>query len=384
MPPGDRRSSRRSVARRHRNPRWVPVTAAAGAILIIIGLVLYFGGDDPGLQTRVGQSAGAGGADGAGPAGTAAGTPGATGARPTAPSPTAPSGCVTGRTIAAGSSRQSVQVGADTRTYQLAVPAVDAGARALPLVLAFHAFGEAPAALERYAHLAAIGTRTGYVVVTPDGVNGRWNFPRRATIGPDDVAFVAALIGDLGTRMCLDSRRVFATGLADGADMAVTAACELPGIFAAVMPVAFAVLPASCSGPAPSLLAINGTSDPVTPLEGGGADRPAPFEGTQAQPMQARLDRYAGFVGCGPASAWMRDTTALRRLVFTSCPAGRDVGLLASVGGGHVWPDPDADPPKGAARAQFSATEVAFAFFRGHPTPAPATPVPSTAAPPPR
>ncbi|WP_322752114.1 PHB depolymerase family esterase [Frankia sp. Cas3] len=380
VPPGDRRSSRRSVARRDRNPRWVPVTAAAGAILIIIGLVLYFGGDDPGPQTRVGQSAGTAG----GPPGGPGGGPGATGPPTPAPAPTAASGCVTARTIAAGSSQQSVRVGADTRTYQLAVPAVDAHARALPLVLAFHAFGEDPAALERYAHLAEIGTTTGYVVVTPNGANGRWNFPRRASIGPDDVAFVAAIIGDLGTRMCLDTRRVFATGLADGADMAITAACALPGTFAAVVPVAFAVLPASCPGPVPSLLAINGTSDPVTPLEGGGADRPAPFDGTQAQPMQARLDRYAGSVGCGPANTWVRDTTALRRLVFTSCPRGRDVGLLASVGGGHVWPDPDADPPKGAARAQFSATEVALAFFRGHPGPAPATPAPSVAGSSPR
>jgi polyhydroxybutyrate depolymerase len=221
-----------------------------------------------------------------------------------------------------------------------------------------------------------IGTRSGYVVATLDGVNGQWNFMRRAAIGPDDVIFISALIGDLGTRMCLDNRRVFATGLGDGADMAVTAACALPGVFAAVVPVAFAVLPASCPAPRPSLLAIHGTSDPVTPLDGGGVDRPAPFDGTQAQPVRSRLERYAGWTGCGPAT-WVRDTSALRRLVFTACPPGRDVALLTSAGGGHSWPDPDADPPKGAARAQFSATEVAVAYFRGHPLPLPASQPPT-------
>ncbi len=359
------------------------MTGAAGAILIVIGLVLYFSGDG-GSRTRVGQ-AGTGMSNGgtaAGSAGTALGTSGAAGSPHAVPaSPTVVSGCVTGRTIAAGSSQQSVRVGADTRTYQLAVPATDARTKALPLVLAFHAFGEDASALERYAHLAQIGNAEGYVVVAPQGVNDRWNFVRRATIGPDDVAFVSAIVSDLTARMCLDSHKVFATGFADGADMAVTAACALPGTFAAIVPVAFAIMPTSCPAPGSSLLAINGTSDPVTPLEGGGADRPAPFDGTQAQPMQARLDHYAGFVGCGPANTWTRDTTALRRLVFTACPAGRDVGLLAAVGGGHMWPDPDADPPKGATRSQFSATEVALAFFRGHATPTPATHAPATPAP---
>ncbi len=379
MPAGERRSSRRAVSRPH-TPLWVPVTAVTGAILIIIGLVLYFGGGDASsTATRAEQPVGAGapGSGASGPPGSA--RAGASGTPRSSASAAPVSGCVSGKSIAAGSSQQSVQVGADTRAYQLAVPVVDARTKSLPLVFVFHAFGENAAAVEGYAHLAELGARSGYAVVRPDGVGGRWNFVRRAAVGPDDVAFVAAIVNDLTVRMCLDARRVFATGLGDGADMAVTAACALPGVFAAMVPVASAVMPASCSGPAPSLLAINGTSDPVTPLDGGGIDRPAPFDGIQAQSMQARLDRYAGFVGCGPAGPWIDDTKslALRRLVYTACPAGRDVGLLAVQGGGHVWPDPDADPPKGAVRAQFSATQVVLAYFRGHPLPASPTGAPN-------
>ncbi|SBW27603.1 alpha/beta hydrolase family esterase [Protofrankia symbiont of Coriaria ruscifolia] len=375
MPAGERRSSRRAVSRRHRNPLWVPVTAATGAILIVIGLVLYFGGGDGGTATRVEQSVGADAPDSAtsappGPA-SASGTPRASA------SPAAVSGCVSGKSIPAGSSQQSVRIGTDTRVYQLAVPAADARTRSLPLIFVFHAFGENAAAVEGYAHLAELGAKSGYAVVRPDGVGGRWNFVRRAAAGPDDVAFVAAIVNDLTARMCLDARRVSATGLGDGADMAVTAACALPGVFAAVVPVASAVMPDSCSGPPPSLLAVNGTSDPVTPLEGGGVDRPAPFDGTQAQPLQGRLDRYAGFMGCGPPGPWVWDTSSIRRLVYTACPGGRDVGLLAVQGGGHVWPDPDAIPPKGAARAQFSATQVVLAYFRGHPLPASVTGAPN-------
>ncbi|WP_250292401.1 PHB depolymerase family esterase, partial [Frankia sp. CiP1_Cm_nod1] len=298
------------------------------------------------------------GAVGGARAGAGAGTPRASA------SPAVVSGCVSGKSIPAGSSNQTLRVGADTRGYQLAVPPVSTPARPLPLIVVFHAAGENAAAVEGYTHLGQAGARSGYAVAIPDGVAGKWNSARGPAAGPDDVAFVTALVGDLTARMCLDARRVFATGLADGADMAVAAACALPGVFAAVVPVAFAAVPATCASPAPSLLAIHGASDPVTPLEGGAAE-----------PVQARLDRYAGFVGCGPAAPWIDDTRslALRRLIYTACPGGRDVGLLAVQGGGHVWPDPDADPPSGAARARFSASEVALAYFRGHPQPAPAT-----------
>ncbi len=364
MPPGDRRSSRRAASRRRGNPVWVPVTAAAGAIMIIIGLIMYLGGGDGTSATSAAAGATASAAASHGDSG---------GSRAPSPSPVLVSGCMTGKSIAAGSSQQSLTVAGVARTYQLAVPAPDTRAKALPLVVGFHAFGENASALERYAHLAEIGTKSGFVIVVPDGANGRWNFMRRVAIGPDDVAFVSAIVNDLTARMCLDPRRMFATGLGDGADMAVTAACALTGTFTAVVPVASAVMPASCPAPTPSLFAISGTSDPVTPLEGGGTDRPAPFDGTQAQPMRVRLDRYAGFVGCSPANSWVRDTSSIQRLVYTACPNGRDVGLLAVQGGGHSWPDPDADPPKGVQRAQFSATRVALAYFQGHAAPAPAT-----------
>ncbi|WP_139342214.1 PHB depolymerase family esterase [Protofrankia sp. BMG5.30] len=387
MPAGERRSARRVPPRR--SPLWGPLVAVVGAIMIVVVLILYAGGHGGGTVTETGQSDAATGPDTASVLPRAAGGTGGTGGTAGAGTPRASavpavvSGCVSGKNISAGSSHQTLRVGADTRGYQLAVPAGSIPARPLPLIVVFHAAGENAAAVEGYTHLSEVGARSGYAVATPDGVDGKWNFVRRPAAGPDDVAFVAALVNDLTARTCLDAQRVFATGLGDGADMAVTAACALPGVFAAVVPVASAVIPAACASPAPSLLAIHGTSDPVTPLDGGGADRPAPFDGTQAQPMEARLGRYAGFVGCGPAAPWIDDTRSLglKRLIHTACPGGRDVGLLAVQGGGHVWPDPDASPPAGAARARFSATEVALAYFRGHPQPAPASVSPTAGTP---
>jgi polyhydroxybutyrate depolymerase len=259
------------------------------------------------------------------------------------------------------------------------MPASVTATPALPVLVNFHAAGESPETVEGYTHFVQEGNAAGYIVVTPRGASGRWNFVRRAAAGPDDVAFVSAILADLSVRTCIDENRIFASGMGDGADMALTLACALPGQLAAVVPVASSVLPASCPSPGASLLAIQGTADQVTPYNGGGPDRAAPLNGTVAQPVEQRVGRYATAVGCGPATTRIPTTNTSVNVRWTSCPAGVDVGIVAFQGGGHVWPDSSASPPAGSAAADFSATEIALAFFQGHPRHSAPGTAPSTA-----
>ncbi|HMA47559.1 MAG TPA: PHB depolymerase family esterase [Frankiaceae bacterium] len=204
---------------------------------------------------------------------------------------------------------------------------------------------------------------------------------RRAAVGPDDVAFVSDLLDAVSTRLCVDPRRVFATGISDGADMANTVACALPDRVAAVAPVAPSVLPdrvaavapvapsvlpEGCATPAPSLLEIHGTADRIVPYLGGGPDRPPPFQGTRAQPAEQRLARWAALVGCRGRPTWTGVTGSVRFLRW-GCGPGRDVGLLAVAAGGHTWPGAAPDPTLGPTTGEISANRVILLFFRGHP-----------------
>lgn|GEM_PF-4775946 len=353
---------------------WVPLTAITGAAFIVLSLLLsaLTGGSDGSSS-----SAAAGAGTAGGPAAARGGTAAASAAAPT---PTRPSGCVTGKRLAAGARYQTITVGGAARGYHLAVPASVNAAPSLPVLLDFHAFGESPETVDSYTHLVSAGTTGGYIVITPRGANGRWNFVRRAAVGPDDVAFISAVLADVAVATCVDETRLFAAGMGDGADMVLALTCALPGRLAAVVPVGSSVLPAACPSPGASMLAIQGTADPVTPYGGGGHDRAAPLNGTVAQPVEQRIGRYATAAGCGPATARVPTTPATVDLRWTACPPGLDVSLLAVQGGAHVWPDSSVAAP-GAAAADFSATQVALAFFQGHPQHRAATAPASPAAP---
>jgi polyhydroxybutyrate depolymerase len=205
-------------------------------------------------------------------------------------------------------------------------------------------------------------------------VDGRWNFIRKESAGPDDVGFVEAVLNDLTGRMCLDDRRVFAVGYSDGADMAFAAACVLTGRFAAVVTVAASTFPGDCAAPPPSVLEFHGSADPVAPYSGGGPARPAPFDGVRAQPVEDRLNQVAAKLGCTDAQNWSMITAKTKRRVWMGCRGGGDVGLIVADGGGHTWLGAEPRPDLGPTVSDMSATEVTFLYFVGHaasPSPSP-------------
>ncbi len=382
-------ASRRRGSLRHRarttNTVWLPITAAVGVLLL---LLWYAISRDSGPEHASGPSSAFGPAGGREPRAAAV----SASPTPTVP-PLPPSGCITGKTLPSGVSTRTLRVGGADRTYVLAVPAAGSQARALPLILTFHDLGQSTDDLEAYTRLADQGTRAGFAVAAPIGAQDRWNFPRSTAVGPDDVLFEGMLVNELTGRMCLDAKRIFAVGYGDGANMVLTAACALPGRFAAAVTVGSSVLPASCAAPTTNLLEIHGTADQVAPLEGGGAPRPAPFAGVAAQSTPDWLARYASALRCSGATQVSRDTAAWQRTVWTGCPSGRDVGLLAMQGTGHTWPGAQARPVLGPTSDAFSATVVALTYFgytpasgdvgggTGSPGSAEASPLPGPLAP---
>jgi polyhydroxybutyrate depolymerase len=272
---------------------------------------------------------------------------------------------------AAGESR-TLEASGESRRYYLYLPASFRRERPAPLVLVFHAGGGRASDIAPHTGFSRLADREGFVVAYPQGLRGRWNDGRGfATATHDDVGFVRALVDTLGRELGIDPRRVYATGISNGAMFAYRLACDLPGTFAAVAPVAGALpaeLAPGCAHGAPvSVIAFQGTADPLMPYLGGGAgqrrvlsaERSVGFWGTQAgctgTPVTTdEPDRVA-------------DGTRVRRTVFLSCPEGRAVELYTIDGGGHTWPGgPAAGRRVGRVSREIDATELIWAFFAGH------------------
>lgn len=267
---------------------------------------------------------------------------------------------------APGTSVRTVSVAGISRSYLLSIPAQE-GPR--PVVIDYHGYQQSAHQQDAYTGLSVEGTREGFVVLTPEGYGGRWNFVRRVAVGPDDVAFAQAMLSDAATHACLDQHRVGATGMSDGADMADTLACALPARIAAVAPVAPSVFPLTgCNAPV-NYLEIHGTADPIVPYAGGGGDRPPPFQGTEAQSVPSRLAQWGRLSACshGTTSTLAAGVTALQ----LACPAGHQVELLSISGGGHTWPGAVGPPPAaglGVTSTAINADQVVLHFLAAHST----------------
>jgi len=72
----------------------------------------------------------------------------------------------------------------------------------------------------------------------------------------------------------IDRHRVYVTGMSNGAMMSYTLACELSDRITAIAPVAGDLPAVPCRPARPiSVLAINGTADPLVPYTGGTAGK---------------------------------------------------------------------------------------------------------------
>jgi polyhydroxybutyrate depolymerase len=267
---------------------------------------------------------------------------------------------------------RTLEAGGERRSYELYVPPGHRRDRPAPLVLVFHAGGGRASGIAPHTGFNRLAEREGFVVAYPQGLNGRWNDGRGyATATHDDVGFVRALIDTLTRELNVDPRRIYATGISNGAMFSYRLACDLPGTFAAVAPVAGA-LPAElvkgCERTQPlSVLAFQGTADPLMPYAGGGSGARRVLSAEHSVAFWATVDGCTGLHPAAEAIDRTSDGTRVRQTAYGGCREDRAVELFTIEGGGHTWPGgPPADARVGRVSREIDATEVIWAFFAGH------------------
>ena len=115
----------------------------------------------------------------------------------------------------------------------------------LPVVFDLHGWTINPRTQLGKTKWAEKADKEGFIVVAPDGADGMdqsWNVKgvccgdaKKAML--EDVRFVRDIVTKLKTDLCIDERRVYASGHSTGAAMTLNLGCEAADIFAAVAPV---------------------------------------------------------------------------------------------------------------------------------------------------
>src|SRR5204862_3677850 len=169
-----------------------------------------------------------------------------------------------------------------------------------------------------------------------------------------DLAFVDAILDDIGHQLCIDTARVYASGLSFGAFMTSFLTCQRANRFAAVVPVAGLIVPTPCPQRRPvPILTFHGTADPILFFNGGvgeiGLTAPSTGDGAApagaprslAAPPDVDLDgpgypanaaAWAASNGCDPDKTDTQLTPEVIHRVWR-CPAGADVEFYIVIGG---------------------------------------------------
>lgn len=264
------------------------------------------------------------------------------------------------------------------RSYLLYVPASTDRSQPLPLVFVFHGgTGNAQSAV-RMSGFDQVADQHGFIVVYPNGT-GRvsddvlltWNggtccgYAQEKNV--DDVGFVRAILADLQPLTNIDMKRVYATGMSNGAILSQRLGCEASDLFAAIAPVAGTLNFPACAPAEPvSVIEFHGTDDQHVPYNGGVG--PESLAGVDFESVQDSVTFWTAFDGCesGPETNSFND---IQHQVWTGCTASTSVELYKIVGGKHAWPGSSGPGwPGGDLPTQsIPATDLIWEFFAAHP-----------------
>jgi polyhydroxybutyrate depolymerase len=280
----------------------------------------------------------------------------------------------------AGGETITLTVNGQSRNFIVAAPP---SGRASSAVIVFHGGGGTAERTFTNNSMSDLAPAMGALAVFPNAIDKNWTDGRITTSGgPDDLAFMRAMIAELSSRYGVDPGRVFGTGISNGAMFTHKLACDAPGLIRAIAPVAGNISEALLAQCNPSngtpVMIFNGTEDPLMPYEGGRPELDSMLRATGNSAGQDQMvstvgtaDFWAARNGCGaPSETALPDTandgTTVTR--FTYACSGNQVILYRIEGGGHTWPGSTGNAPRfaGPISQEIDANEIMLDFFRGY------------------
>jgi polyhydroxybutyrate depolymerase len=277
------------------------------------------------------------------------------------------------------------------RTFNIHIPSSFDKSVQSPLVIALHGRGTNGTSMIILTHRGfnKMADNDGFIVVYPDGIELNWNDGRMDEEANDrahreninDVGFISALIDSMISDYNIDPKRVYITGISNGAIMSYRLACELSDKIAAIAPVDGNIpilLPSECSPSRPvSVLAINNTDDPLVPFYGGEIwGRLHRLKLGKVLSVNESIGFWVNRNMCSATPVVTDepdrdpdDGTRVTVKQYVNGLEGTEVILYVVEGGGHTWPGGMQYLPAriiGKTSRDFEANEVIWSFFKRH------------------
>ncbi len=222
-----------------------------------------------------------------------------------------------------------------------------------------------------------VAERENVVIVYPVAVNARWNDGRddtkRITHDMDDVGFIAMLIDRMVAEYGVDPKRVYASGLSNGAKMSFRLACELGDKIAAIAPVDGNLVPQTAQNCAPRRVApmvlFHGTSYPraMTRLYDKMDQNPHEMY-AETIAFWTKLSRCGGETRTTVLPDARMDGTSVKIIDYVGCEKAA-IRVYRIEGGGHTWPGGSQYFPRfliGNASREIDAAAQAWTFLGRH------------------
>jgi polyhydroxybutyrate depolymerase len=249
----------------------------------------------------------------------------------------------------------SIKCSGIKRTYLLHIPSGLDTSKSIPLLIALHG-GHGTG--KRMIELTSGGFNTladqeNFIVVYPNGIGRNWNDGRlnmpasykAQNSNIDDVGFISALIDEIVKTKNADPKRVYVTGMSNGALMTQRLAIELSNKIAAAAPVCGNIPSDLKSTPKQevAIMIINGTSDPLVPYEGGFIH----FRKKNLGKVTSTNESVSFWlknnkINATPLITELPDTNIsdschVRKTSYGESSDAGEVVLITIEGGGHTW-----------------------------------------------
>jgi len=268
------------------------------------------------------------------------------------------------------------------RNYLVHIPKSYDPAKPTAAVLALHGAAMNGALMKFYTGLSEKAEKENFFVIYPDGSGAgpvyTWNaggFSERIQKArPDDVKFLIAVLDDVASVVNVDPKRVYATGMSNGAMMCYLLAAEHSDRIAAIAPVAgtMAFDKLALKRPVP-VLHFHGTKDTLVPY---GGLKPAQQRFFKLKSVDETLACWCDANGCKKDAKITalpdktKDDTTVNCHVYPLGKQNAEVILYEVVEGGHTWPGKKQLVEfLGNTTLDIAANDLMWEFFVKHPLP---------------
>jgi polyhydroxybutyrate depolymerase len=200
------------------------------------------------------------------------------------------------------------------------------------LVFDFHGHGGNAAQEASASGWNKKADKVGIIMVYPEGVDSSWNVGNCCGLAMsekvDDVGFTKAIIEAVSKAACIDPKRVYATGMSNGAGFVHRLGCEAADVLAAIAAASADLVTDPCKPVRPiSVLAIRGLTDTMVAYSGGKTGS----TGWMDPGAKESLELWKKIDGCTGST-----TTSYQYCEgYTQCSAGVETTLCSLPNTGH-------------------------------------------------